>query len=331
VSEPGKSINDNFMAMVTAKAQVTLPLGEFQPKSTLVTAEHHVERARFPVIDYHNHLDALDPIEVLRIMDACGIERMVNITMKTGDEAIAIMRKFHSTDAQRFATIGWMDWSGVERDDFVQVTLDRLERLVEHGARGIKFWKDLGLTVREKDGNLLRVDDERLAPVFDKAAELGIPVMFHIADPDAFFLPIDGNNERYEELAAHPDWGFYGAHFSKRELLDQRDRVIARHPKTTFVAAHVAECGENLGRARQLLQQHANVVLDISGSHIPRVLFFLNFLTAFSSAPTWCPRSRCIAFTSGFWRRRTSTLTIPRMRRVKGDGRSMGSIFRKKF
>ena len=67
MSQPGKSINDNFMAMVTAKAQVTLPLGEFQPKSTLVTAEHHLERARFPVIDYHNHLDALEPVEVLRI------------------------------------------------------------------------------------------------------------------------------------------------------------------------------------------------------------------------------------------------------------------------
>jgi predicted TIM-barrel fold metal-dependent hydrolase len=264
VSEPGKSINDNFMAMVTAKAQVTLPLGEFQPKSTLVTAEHHLERARFPVIDYHNHLDALDPVDVLRVMDACGIERMVNITMKTGDEAIRMIHKWGSVDAGRFTTIGWMDWSDVAADNFVAVTLDRLERLVEHGARGIKFWKDLGLTVRDGKGELLRVDDERLAPIFDKAAELGIPVMFHIADPDAFFLPIDARNERFEELAAHPDWGFHGSQFSKTELLDQRDRVIARHPKTTFVAAHVAECGENLGRAAKLLENHPNVLLDIS-------------------------------------------------------------------
>jgi len=54
--------------------------------------------------------------------------------------------------------------------------------------------------------------------------------MFHIADPDAFFLPIDRFNERYEELAAHPDWGFHGSHYSKDELLSQRDRVFARHP-----------------------------------------------------------------------------------------------------
>jgi hypothetical protein len=85
MSQPRK-IDDNFMAMVSAKAEVTLPLSEFQPTSTLVKTEHHLQRARFPVIDYHNHLDALDPVEVLRIMDACGIERIVNITMKTGDE-----------------------------------------------------------------------------------------------------------------------------------------------------------------------------------------------------------------------------------------------------
>lgn len=264
MTESGGKINDNFMAMVTAKAEVTLPLSQFQPQSTLVRVEHHVERARFPVIDYHNHLDALDPLDVLRIMDACNIERIVNITMKTGDEAIRIIDKFHKADAERFATIGWMDWSGVEKDDFVQTTFDRLERLVDHGAKGIKFWKNLGLSVRDRTGNLLRVDDERLAPIFDKAAELGIPVMFHIADPDAFFLPVDGRNERYEELAAHPDWSFHGSQFSKKELLDQRDRVIARHPGTTFVAAHVAESGENLARAARLLEEHPNVLIDIS-------------------------------------------------------------------
>src|ERR1700721_441996 len=102
VIKSGGQINDNFMAMVTAKAEVMLPLSEFQPQSPLGTAEHHVERARFPVIDYHNHLDALDPVEVLRIMDACGIERIVNITMKTGDEAIAIIHKFKAADAERF-------------------------------------------------------------------------------------------------------------------------------------------------------------------------------------------------------------------------------------
>jgi predicted TIM-barrel fold metal-dependent hydrolase len=258
------SNQDKFVAMVTAKAEVDLPLSKFQPKSMVVAEEHLPERPRFPAIDYHNHLDALEPRDVLRVMDTCGIEKVVNITMKTGEAALRMIDKFHSAAPDRFATIGWMDWSDVTHPDFIPRSLDRLEKLVERGAVGIKFWKDLGLSVRDASGELLRVDDERLAPLFDKAAELGIPVMFHIADPAAFFLPIDGQNERYEELAAHPDWGFYGSQYSKWELLDQRDRVIARHPRTTFVCAHVAECGEDLARVTKLLENYPNVYLDIS-------------------------------------------------------------------
>lgn len=263
-TESRETDRDKFVALVTATAEVKLPLGEFRPRSMLVTSEHAVEKPRFPAIDYHNHLDSVEPADALRVMDACGVEKTVNITMKTGDAALRMIDKFRDADASRFATIGWMDWSGVERPDFVARTCDTLERLVERGAVGIKFWKDLGLTVRDGSGALLRIDDERLGPIFDKAAELGIPVMFHTADPDAFFLPVDAQNERYEELAAHPDWSFYGSQYSKSDLLDQRDRVIARHQKTTFVAAHVAESGENLARVAQLLDRCPNVSIDIS-------------------------------------------------------------------
>lgn len=255
---------DKFVDLVTATAEVALPLGQFHPRSMLTTAEHRIERARFPVIDYHNHLDSVDPEDALRVMDACGVEKIVNITMKTGDAALRMIDKFHQADPQRFATIGWMDWSDVAHPDFIARTCARLEQLAARGAVGIKFWKDLGLSVRDATGALLRIDDDRLAPIFDKAAALGLPVMFHTADPDAFFLPIDAHNERYEELAAHPDWGFHGAQYSKRELLDQRDRVIAHHPHTTFVAAHVAESGENLARVEQLLETCPNVSVDIS-------------------------------------------------------------------
>jgi predicted TIM-barrel fold metal-dependent hydrolase len=258
------SQQDKFVAMVSATTEITLPLGRFRPRTTLVRAEHAIARARFPVIDYHNHLDSLEPSDVLRVMDACGIERVVNITMQTGEAALRMIDKFHGASPERFSTIGWMDWSRIAEPDFVQHSLDTLERLVERGAKGIKFWKDLGLTVRDASGGLVRIDDERLAPLFEKAAELGIPVMFHTADPDAFFLPLDEHNERYEELAAHPDWSFYGAQYAKSELLDQRDRVIARHPSTTFVCAHVAECGENLARVSGLLERFPNVHVDIS-------------------------------------------------------------------
>ncbi len=258
---------DKFIAMVSAKAKVTLPISDFHPRSMLHNTLHEVTRPRFPVIDYHNHLDAQDPSEVLNVMDACGIEHTVNITMKVGDEAIEQIERYKASDAKRFSTIGWMDWSGADSADFasfIKVSLERIDRLVAHGIVGFKFWKDLGLTVRDARGELIRVDDERLAPLFERLGALGLPVMVHIGDPEAFFLPIDANNERYEELAAHPDWGFYGAQYGKDALLQQRDRVFKRHPATMFVGAHIAENSEDLQRVSAMLDSCPNVMVDIS-------------------------------------------------------------------
>ena len=255
---------DKFVDMVRAKAEVDLPLSSFQPRSSLKTAAHTEEQPRFPVIDYHNHLDSMAADDLLRIMDVCEVEFLVNITMQTGDAALAQMDRLRTADPKRFATIGWMDWSGVERNDFAAVTCDRLEKMVEHGAVGIKFWKDLGLVLKDQQGRLRRIDDDRFAPIFEKAAELKLPVMFHTADPDAFFDPITPENERYEELAAHPDWGFSDVPVTKRDLLEQRNRVFARHPTTQFLGAHLAECGEDLAYLAGLLDTHANLQIDIS-------------------------------------------------------------------
>lgn len=256
--------NDKFVAMVSAKADVDLRLSDFHPRSELIAPDRTPSRPRFPAIDYHNHLDSMHPDAVLRVMDECGVERVVNITMQTADAAVEMLRKFRAASRDRFATIAWMDWNGVERTDFVSLSLDRLQRMADEGACGIKFWKDLGLSVRDAGGELLRVDDERLAPIFDRAAELNLAVMFHTADPSAFFRPIDAANERYEELAAHPDWSFHGAHYSKSALLAQRDRVMRRHPRTTFVCAHVAESSEDLSQVEQLLEAIPNMYVDIS-------------------------------------------------------------------
>jgi predicted TIM-barrel fold metal-dependent hydrolase len=254
---------DPFVAMVTARVEVDLRLSDFTPCSMLAVPRHEIHKPRFPVIDYHNHLDAQEPREVLRIMDQCDIERLVNITMHTGETALEMIRKFHSVAPQRFATYGWMDWSDVQTAGFFKRSVERLEQLVEHGACGLKIWKDLGTKVRNADGTLLRIDDERLNPIYEKAAELGVPIMYHIADPNAFFLPIDASNERYEELAAHPEWSYYGSYYGKTELLAQRDRVIALHPKTTFVGAHVAEHPEDLAYVTRLLEQNPNLYVDI--------------------------------------------------------------------
>jgi predicted TIM-barrel fold metal-dependent hydrolase len=255
---------DKFVEIASAAVEVDLPLGAFRPRSSLKTPVHSIEKPRFPVIDYHNHLDSQRPSDLLKVMDACDVEILVNITMQVGQTALEGMDRLHQSAPDRFSTIGWMDWTGIDRDDFAEVSCQRLQRMADHGACGLKFWKDFGLTIRKGNGEILRIDDERLAPIFEKATELDLPVMFHTADPDAFFEPIDAHNERYEELAAHPDWDFHGSSTSKRELLEQRNRVFARHPETTFVGAHLAECGEDLAYLSELLDTYPNLQIDIS-------------------------------------------------------------------
>ena len=260
----GPIVDDKFVALVNATADTDLRLSDFHPLPALMVPEHKIARPRFPAVDFHNHLDSMRPEDVLAVMDACGVEHAVNITMQVGQTALDIMDRYHRCARDRFSSIGWMNWSGVERSDFMQVTIDQLHRLVEHGACGMKFWKDFGLSLRDANGELLRIDDERFAPIFDECGRLGQTVMFHTADPSAFFDPVDGSNERFEELSAHPDWGFSSSPISKRALLDQRNRVIARHPLTTFVAAHCAESSEDLGYLATQLDALPNLLVDIS-------------------------------------------------------------------
>jgi uncharacterized protein len=126
--------------------------------------------------------------------------------------------------------------------------------------------KDLGLGVRDRTGRLVPVDDGRLDPIWAVCGELGIPVAIHVSDPVAFFQPLDATNERHEELVAHPDWHFHGRDYpSKDAILEARDRVFARHPRTTFISLHMGNYPEDLGRVGAMLDRFPNVMIEVGG------------------------------------------------------------------
>lgn len=237
---------------------------DFAPRSTLRVAAHHVYRARIPAIDFHNHLDEFEPADVLRVMDACNVEQVLNITTMPGDDGIMALHRFEQVAPDRFHTCMWMDWRDLDRPDFFKLSVERLRRFVDAGGCGIKLWKDFGLTVHDARGALLAIDDERMAPLYEAAGELGVFVMFHTTDPEAFFFPVDRYNERFEELSAHPDWSFHDSPVSRAEVLAQRDRVFRQHPRTRFVGAHMAEQAEDLGALGELLDECPNVSVDVS-------------------------------------------------------------------
>lgn len=128
----------------------------------------------------------------------------------------------------------------------------------------MKVLKTLGLYLRDSGSKLIKVDDPRFDPMWEACGALGLPVAIHVSDPAAFFLPIDQFNERFEELNNHPDWSFHGADVpSHMELMDARDRVFARHPKTTFVALHVGHYAENLAHVSRSLSRFPNMFVEL--------------------------------------------------------------------
>jgi Amidohydrolase len=257
-----------------------LPLRAYAPVSKLRVPAHEVPASRFRSIDAHNHLGrwlsswiggagwvVSDVSRLLDTMDACNVGAIVNADGRWGDELEANLDRYDRAHPGRFATLCHVDWSQLERGDgWADRLVDALRRSAGAGAAGVKVWKDLGLHVRDGSGKLVLPDDERLSPIWDEAGALGLPVLIHVADPLAFFDPVDRHNERLEELLVHPDWSFADdrRYPTFERLLSALETLVARHPITTFVGAHVGCFAEDLEEVGRMLAAYRNFHVDIA-------------------------------------------------------------------
>lgn len=252
-----------------AEEKKTVLLRDFKPVSMLHVPQHKMDRAKFYVIDVHNHVndaqgidDHMDPKRVLQIMEATNVKTVVILTGLWGEKLQHVIDEMVKPNPGRFMVFTQIDWSKIDDPNFSQEMVQQLDDGVRRGARGLKVLKDLGLGVRDKTGKLIAVDDPRIDPIWEECGRLGIPVFIHSGDPEAFFHPIDATNERYEELIEHPDWSFYGPQFpSLQEVLEARNRVFGKHPHTTFVSLHMG-WPENLPWVAKMLDEHPNVMVE---------------------------------------------------------------------
>jgi uncharacterized protein len=244
-----------------------LKLLDWQPRSMMVVKETRVVKPKFPVIDMHNHLRDLSKAEsYLSEMEKAGVWMCVSLDGRSaGDFYKEHLKVSQSVSKDRFLVFFTPDFSKIDETDFGIKEAAKLEAAVKMGVKGLKIFKTLGLEVKDKTGKVVPVDDPRIDPIWAKCGELGIPVMIHVSDPKAFFTPVDKYNERYDELGAHPAWSFVGEKYiySKEEILAQRNRVIAKHPKTIFIGAHVGNLPEELGKVSMWLEQYPNFYVDI--------------------------------------------------------------------
>lgn len=253
-----------------------MELTQFKPKAKLVVKETRIQRPKFPVIDAHNHLgffggNTIDTMSVHQLcdqLDEAGVSQYVDLDGGWGEEILQKHLEYLSPRQARFQVFGGVDWSRWADlgDAFPEAAARRLEVQKGWGAKGLKIWKPFGLQVRDHRGTLVKVDDSRLDPLWETTGRLDLPVLVHVADPVAFFDPIDETNERWEEIGEHPDWAFTSPPYPPfMEILEGLKRLVLRHPRTTFIGAHVGCYAENLGWVEDVLDQAPNFYVDISG------------------------------------------------------------------
>jgi len=259
-----------------------LAIQRFRPQTMLRVQQHDLQRAKFPVVDVHSHLLYKlprvygDVEKYLEVMDRHQIAVSVSLDGRLGDPLVRHLELVWPEHRERFLIFTNIDWVGngkrddpstwaCHREDFAHQTVLALTDAARRGISGLKLFKQFGLGHKNPDGSLIEIDDPRWEKIWEACGQLGIPVIMHIADPAAFFLPIDETNERWEELHRHPDWSFAGDEFPTREeLLAARNRVINRHPKTTFIGAHMANHAEDLETIGGWLDTYPNLYVEIA-------------------------------------------------------------------
>lgn len=251
-------------------AAQTMSVEEYAPKSTLRVPEHRVTRAKYPFVDVHNHQRPNQAPEQIRKMvgemDALNMAVMVDLSGGTKG-AVANKVKMYGADyGKRFVAFTNVDFSGIDQPGWTERAVQQLETDVKvHGARGLKVFKNLGLTVVDSKGNRVRTDDPRIDPVWAKAGELGIPVLIHTGEPSPFFDAVDQHNERWLELKLHPERARPSAKYPSWEaVMAEQWNMFRKHPRTKFIDAHLGWLGNDLDRLGKLLDELPNVTTELA-------------------------------------------------------------------
>jgi predicted TIM-barrel fold metal-dependent hydrolase len=251
-----------------------LPLRAYRPRQMARREPTQLAaRPPYPLIDAHNHLGCwltgtwsiADAGALVALMDELGIDTIVNLDGMWGAELDANLDRYDRAYPGRFATFAQWDRAPFARDGWAELGA-QIADAFDRGASGLKVWKDLGLHLRDANGQLVMPDDTRLDPVWDAVAAAGRPVTIHVGDPAAFFEPLDERNERLEELLENPDWWFGDRERfpSFDRILDALESLIARRSDVTWIGAHALCAAEDLVWVERMLATYANAYADVA-------------------------------------------------------------------
>ncbi|MFH0758959.1 MAG: amidohydrolase family protein [Bacteroidota bacterium] len=271
--KPGQSDKNQSATQSPEQGIETLALSRFRPHPVYNIPVTHIEKAAFPVTDMHSHDYAETREEIDRwveTMEQCGIEKTVILSTETGAGFDEVVKKYASYP-ERFELWCGLDYTGYDTDpQWTGHAIKELERCHALGAKGVGELGDKGLGLFYSKPTAawgLHMDNPALKPIWEKCAELKMPVNIHVADPIWMYLAMDSTNDGLMNA-----WK-WAVDLSKEGILDHGqlmetlDRVAGQNPGTTFVACHFANCSHDLDILAGMLDRHPNLWADISARY----------------------------------------------------------------
>jgi uncharacterized protein len=244
---------------------------DYRPRSTLIAPAHITRTAKFPAIDFHGHPyeqlnSAAGLIALGAALDSINVRVIVVANNASGSELAkqTELVRASPTMRDRVRILAGINFGGVG-PGWAQKAVAQLEADVSAGAVGIgEIGKGLGLSTKKADGTRLQIDDPALDPVWQAAARLKLPVFIHTADPQEFWQPVDFSNERWLELALFPGRRYPADQYPAFEtLMKERDNMLRRNPRTTFVIAHLGWHANDLGRLGAMMDALPNLHSEV--------------------------------------------------------------------
>ena len=240
---------------------------DYNPKSTLVVSSNEIKRSKYPFIDIHNHqfdMPVKDLSDLVSEMDSLNMAFMVNLSGFRGQYLKMCLDNIKKNAPERLGVFVNLNWENIDSNTFLENNIKILRDAKKDGAIGLKVYKSLGLTDKDSNGNRIAVNDPRIDPIWEECGKLGFPVLIHSADPALFWKPKDKNNERWLELKQKPNRYRNPDLFPSFEsIIAEQHNVFEKHPKTTFINAHLGWMGNDLDRLSSHLDKYPNVVTEI--------------------------------------------------------------------
>ena len=244
-----------------------LLLKDFRPKNSYNIPETSVEQAAFPAIDLHSHpypKSIADVERWVQIMDDKGIDKTVVMTYATGSRFDSLFEVYNAYP-DRFILFCGFDYTGYEEEGYGPAAVAELERCFQKGAKGVGELGDKGKGLfysSPTKGWGMHINDPRMDPLLEKCAELHMPVSIHVAEPIWMYLPMDEQNDGLMNAFTWrlDDQADIKGH---RAMVHTLEEAVKKHPATTFIACHLANCSYDLDLIGRLLTDYPNLYADI--------------------------------------------------------------------